>query len=300
MKAKIKGKKGHVKHIVEKVPKIALENDISPNINDKKIILEKVEDYEDINKIPIMLTENMPEPETTSTEINPLITGPEEITPAATESLPDQPATPETTATGLSPLIIKPDESTHPVIDILPSRTINLEPEPVEKSAEVYKESKKPILIIATIILIVVAVVGVLIYLLISASKKATPGSAPQIPVVISPTMVTPVTATATEGAVLKSDIKIKILNGSGITGLAGKTGDNLKALGYTNIEIGNAEGPTVTATDVIFSGRVTQAVKEEIVTELQKTFTGIETRQTPPVNTLDVLITIGKAIKKP
>jgi hypothetical protein len=70
--------------------------------------------------------------------------------------------------------------------------------------------------------------------------------------------------------------------------------------LGYTNIEIGNAEGPTVTATDVIFSGRVTQAVKEEIVTELQKTFTGIETRQTPPVNTLDVLITIGKAIKKP
>lgn len=102
-------------------------------------------------------------------------------------------------------------------------------------------------------------------------------------------------TSVITEDVKLKKeDIKIQVLNGSEIAGQAGRLKDQLEALGYANVEIGNAEGPISNATIVIFSENVAQNLQDEIMIELKKTFTSVEMQQLPEIEGFDVSITTG------
>jgi LytR cell envelope-related transcriptional attenuator len=73
------------------------------------------------------------------------------------------------------------------------------------------------------------------------------------------PTSTAPDTATAVEPpapapapAPAAADIKVSVLNGSGVTGLAGQTATKIEGLGYTGVTPGNAGG-TVTGPSIVY-----------------------------------------------
>lgn len=124
-----------------------------------------------------------------------------------------------------------------------------------------------------------------------SLEKKST--------TVISPSPKTTTAPTASKAAETtsspKGNIKIQILNGSGVVGQASKIKDELTSLGFTNIQTGNAEGPIANTTIVVFSKEVSKADQNAIVIELKKTFNNIDTQQIPSSNAYDVSITTGE-----
>lgn len=107
------------------------------------------------------------------------------------------------------------------------------------------------------------------------------------------PTVEQQSTPTPTVVEVNKEDIKIQILNGSGVPGAASKSQTALTAVGYKNIEVGNADSYTYKTTVVAYSDSVPESVKTEISAELEKIYGTIDTK--PNTSTqYDVVITIG------
>lgn len=111
------------------------------------------------------------------------------------------------------------------------------------------------------------------------------------------PTPTTQVTSASPEVSpeIEKSAIKIQVLNGSGVAGQASKIKDQLTAIDFTNIQIGNTEGPTSNATIVVFSNRVPKEYKDAILAELKKSFAAIDTQNVPTADPFDAAITIGE-----
>lgn len=123
-------------------------------------------------------------------------------------------------------------------------------------------------------------------------AKRAVVAQPTKQPVVI---LSTPTPVSSEEAELQKEDVKIQVLNGSGVDGQAGKLKDQLAALGYINVEIGNVEGPMSNAAIVIFSENVAQEFQDEILIELKKTFTSVDTQQLPEAEGFDVVITTGE-----
>lgn len=177
---------------------------------------------------------------------------------------------------------------------------------PVGQVEEDTSGKSKKIVLIVVIVLIVIALVGALAYFLfrsggIKLFQRAAPKPVP--PVATSAATTTPLaeaspTSPSTSSAFMKSDIKIQVLNGSGVAGLAGKVKDSLTTLGFTNIETGNAEGTSSATTVAVFIEKIPQAFKDDIVTELGKTFTTIDSQKVPSSTTFDAIITTGTGIK--
>ncbi|OGE32098.1 hypothetical protein A2631_03190 [Candidatus Daviesbacteria bacterium RIFCSPHIGHO2_01_FULL_44_29] len=90
-----------------------------------------------------------------------------------------------------------------------------------------------------------------------------------------------------------KEELTIQVLNGSGISGQAGKVKAALVTLGYSNIDTGNTS-LTTTGSQVAFSTRVAETDRQAIVEGLQKLFS-VVTPITDPQATKDVAITTSK-----
>lgn len=73
-----------------------------------------------------------------------------------------------------------------------------------------------------------------------------------------------------------KSDIKIIVLNATGVPGLAGNTSDNLEDLGYTNIEVGNNENQQQ-STSLFYKEGTKKEYLDEIYTYLVSTFDRVD-----------------------
>lgn len=99
--------------------------------------------------------------------------------------------------------------------------------------------------------------------------------------------------ATATPEPVKKEDIKISILNGTGITGEAGYLQGQLRSLGYKAITIGNADTTSASSTKVTFSSTVSSGVVDEITEKLKTIYKTVETT-TSKLTGKDIEIIIG------
>lgn len=97
----------------------------------------------------------------------------------------------------------------------------------------------RPLLIgLGVIILAATLVSAVFLY------KQNGSGDGPSLvePVASKPSPIVPIGEPTTTPALERSELKIKILNGSGVTGLAGKAKSLLEEKGYGLIETGNAD----------------------------------------------------------
>ncbi len=110
-----------------------------------------------------------------------------------------------------------------------------------------------------------------------------------------TPTVVEEVTNTETPTpvAISKESIKIQILNGSGISGLAGKLQSALETSGYSGIEVGNADNYNYKTTEVAFSDSIPVEIKSDISATLEKLYGSVVTK-TNSSSKYDVVVTIG------
>lgn len=95
-----------------------------------------------------------------------------------------------------------------------------------------------------------------------------------------------------------KKDVKVSILNGSGIPGSASVLQKRVEALGFSNIETGNADSYDYKTTKVSFSPTVSDAIREELTKELKKTYENIDTEE-KTVSGFDIQIVIGGSSSK-
>lgn len=102
----------------------------------------------------------------------------------------------------------------------------------------------------------------------------------------------TPV-ATASSAPVKKDTVSIEIQNGTGITGEAKLLQDKLKALGYVEITVGNADTTDNTETTVSFKKTLSQSVQDELKKELESFYKTVNIKIST-IQKTDVVVVTG------
>lgn len=102
----------------------------------------------------------------------------------------------------------------------------------------------------------------------------------------------TPTVSPAPVVEISKEELKVEILNGTGIAGQAAEVKKIMEGVGFVTIEMGNAQ-EKVTEAIVIFSKNVSEDIQAEVLEKLEKTFTKVWTR-TKEME-VDIQITTGK-----
>lgn len=124
--------------------------------------------------------------------------------------------------------------------------------------------------------------------------KKAQPNTNQIITPSLKSTQKPAPTSSPSPTFLKKKDLTIRILNGSGIPGLAATTKEKLASIGFTHIETGNAQ-ENAEETIATFSAVVSNDVKGEITQELKKTFENVVTKENG--SQYDIDITTGKTL---
>lgn len=164
-------------------------------------------------------------------------------------------------------------------------------PQPKEPGG---KSSAKIIIAVIGVILIVV-VGGWLILGNNTGGSTATPTPVGGLSDFPSPTTETPTpdpTATPTPAA--KEDVKIEVLNGTGVPGEASFLENALTELGFENIEAGNADEQNSTETVATYSRELSPATADEITAKLEEIYDTVRTRRATVSGDFDVSITTG------
>lgn len=148
-------------------------------------------------------------------------------------------------------------------------------------------------------ILILVGILGYVIYRSASKSETDTILTEPTpYENMIAPSEEPVMTPSASPSsspvaAADKSDVKIQVQNGTGITGEAAYLQTILKGLGYTDVSVGNSATQNAEDTTVSFGSSVASSVVTEITNKLNATYETV-TKKTTASSTYDVVIVTG------
>ena len=170
------------------------------------------------------------------------------------------------------------------------------DPQIVEQEIEPIEEYDKPnyLWIIVPTALLVGALVGGLITYFSGIANLNNPSTESPTPVAttISENKETPIASNAP--AVKRDEIKVQVLNGSGVSGAAGKAKTLLEGLGYSGVDTGNASSSSFVSTEVA----VKESAKEFldlVIKDLSKDYTATAAAKVLPTSsTYDIVITLG------
>jgi hypothetical protein len=154
-------------------------------------------------------------------------------------------------------------------------------------------EKTNYLFIIIPTALLVGALVGGLITYFSGLSRLSGENQTPSpVPTVV----VEEPNATSTPSSSFKRDeLKIQVLNGSGVSGAAGKAKTFLEGLGYTSVDTGNASVSDLAQTEVAIKDTKKENLAD-IIKDLAKSYEAVEAAK-PLVATskYDIVITIGR-----
>lgn len=161
--------------------------------------------------------------------------------------------------------------------------------EPIEEEIE----KTNYLWVIIPTALLIGALVGGLITYFSGLSKLNSGNPSPSPTPTVAPTVATP---TPTPVSTFKKDeIKIQVLNGSGVSGAAGKAKTLLEVAGYKNVDTGNASMSDLAQTEIAI-----KADKKEyldlVIKDLAKSYSAVEaTKPLVATSKYDLVITLGK-----
>lgn len=152
---------------------------------------------------------------------------------------------------------------------------------------------------------IIIAVVGVILIVLVggwlilgnSSGGSETPSSTPDngLSTFPSPNTTTPTPDTSPSASpVAKSEVKLEVLNGTGVPGEASFLQDELEKLGFENIEVGNADEQDAKETVATYSREISPEVADEITARLEELYETVRTRRATVSGDFDISITTG------
>ncbi len=145
------------------------------------------------------------------------------------------------------------------------------------------------------IIFLGLAILGVIGFLVFKGvGGSASPTATPSVESISGSTQGSSTEATPTPAPVDKSTVSIKVENGTGIAGEAGYLQGILANLGYTKIEVGNADSQDNTSTQVTFSADLAQQVIDEITKKLNSAYQDVKTVTSSTKTSNDVVIITG------
>lgn len=165
----------------------------------------------------------------------------------------------------------------------------------VDDSDDDLEEKPNYLWIIVPTALLVGALVGGLITYFSGISNMSSSSNVTPTPIATTLPDTNTVTPTATPASSLKKDaIKIQVLNGSGVSGLAGKVKTMLEGLGYKNVVAGNASSSDFKETEVA----IKESKKEYldlIIKDLTDDYKAVEAdKPLSATSAYDVVITLG------
>ncbi|MFC1625035.1 LytR C-terminal domain-containing protein [Patescibacteria group bacterium] len=152
------------------------------------------------------------------------------------------------------------------------------------------KPKKKNNTLVFVILGIVILVGGIIFF--ISKGKKESGDLVSPTPTFQGIETFTP-SPTETPEAVDKEEVSIEVLNGTGISGEAGYLQGELEDLGYSDIEVGNADEQDQEITVVTFSNTLDEGNKNEIKDKLEELYEDV-TIKTSTTGSFDVSIVTG------
>lgn len=171
------------------------------------------------------------------------------------------------------------DENNNKDVQVIERRMPNSEP----------KKKRNLIIAIVGIILLILLGVGAWFVLSDPTTEEATPE---QETIEIQPTS-TPV-PTETPVPIERSEIRIQVLNGTGVSGEAGLLQEELEELGYEDIEAGNADNTDYEAAEVTFNEDLSPEAVTEITEMLEGMYVEVST-STDSLDDFDVVIITGE-----
>ena len=162
-----------------------------------------------------------------------------------------------------------------------------------DATSEPTDEDDKPnyLWIIVPTALLVGALVGGLITYF-SGISKPTEVEATPTPVATSTPVSSPTPVTTD---LKRSDVKLQVLNGSGVSGLAGKVKTYLEGLGYKDVATGNADSSDYAQTELQVKDSK-KSFSDLVSKDLSKDYTVSSSIKTlNSSNKYDIIITLGK-----
>ena len=135
---------------------------------------------------------------------------------------------------------------------------------------------------------------GAGIFFFTKSANDATPTPTPSFGVVpIENKETSTPSATSTPAPIKRDEVSIEIQNGTGITGEAKLLQDKLKALGYSDITVGNASSTDNTETTVTFLKTLSQSAQDELKKMLEGFYKTVNVK-TSTTQKSDVVIITG------
>lgn len=152
---------------------------------------------------------------------------------------------------------------------------------------------------IVLILFVVLLILGVFIWWILSGGNEAGEVSEELTPATVTQASQTETsTPTPTVKVVSKADIKIQILNGTGVPGGAGALKSELQKINFSDVETGNATDTNHVETLAVFSPDLDSSLKTEIVNLLEAKYSKV-TITDEKITNFDVQITTGKGAAK-
>lgn len=171
---------------------------------------------------------------------------------------------------------------------------VDLEILPTEQSLDEPFEKTNYLWIIIPTALLIGALVGGLITYFSGISKLSTTAS-PTPEAEVQSTPETTASPVATSSSSLKRDeLKLQVLNGSGVSGLASKAKTYLEELGYKDVQTGNASLSNLLESTLAIKDSK-KDFSENLISDLSKKYkVNTETEVLPASSRYDAVITLG------
>ncbi|MFZ3301911.1 MAG: LytR C-terminal domain-containing protein [Microgenomates group bacterium] len=159
--------------------------------------------------------------------------------------------------------------------------------------AEDYDRPNYLWIIVPTALLVGALVGGLITYFSGLSRLEGNEPTVTPVATAISEVKETPVASTTP--TVKRDGLKVQVLNGSGVSGAAGKAKTLLEGLGYTSVDTGNASSSDFANTEVA----VKESAKEYldlVIKDLSKEYEATAAAKVLPTSSkYDIVITLGK-----
>lgn len=186
------------------------------------------------------------------------------------------------------------------LIDYRVYQAIKARKEEAEKGIVQQLKSKKMLILGSIFGILVLALIGMIFTTIQKppdvAQKSAMSQSTKISGIMLSPTQI-PISSimneSTTSGMLDGRLLRAQISNGSGIAGQAESIKKELQALGIKDIQVGNAPGATSPKTLIVFSPRVEQTLRSQIVQSMKKIVSDVSVIESNAAQ-FDISITTG------
>jgi hypothetical protein len=145
---------------------------------------------------------------------------------------------------------------------------------------------------IAILVVLLLLIGGVAWYLLSSDNPFSSSAITPTPTAAVVNEMPTEAPS-PTPMTVSKDQLKVQVLNGTGIPGEAGLLQKAMQDLGFTSIDTGNADTKDYTKTEVSYSSNVSDDVRAEVSAKLQSMYTTVMVSDVVPSG-VDIKVITG------